>query len=413
MGIVGLRATDSFDADARPLNWRAGILRRYPNGKAPLTALTSLMSKASTDDPEYSWWQQVFTSQKVTLTANAGTGTTLTVAANPAGEEEGGAFQLVEGHVLWAPQTGEKMLVAADPTSDTAITVQRGWEGTTPTDIDFDGAGINPNLYVVSNAFEEGSDAPTAMMYDPTKFFNYTQIFRNTLEATRTALKTRLRTYELAQEAKRQAAELHSVEMEKALWFGVKSETTRKGRPIRTTAGVLSFIDAGNIVAPADPAAGVEMQEFEAWMEQMFRFGSDEKMGFSGNLALLAIQQMVRRNTNMQIFSGIKEFGMRVTRLDSPFGSIVIKTHPLFNQMLGGTTAGTAYYGMNSTLVVLDMAELKYRYLVDSDTKYQPVLQDNGVDGMKSGYLTECGLEVHHGKNHFRINSLVAGAADT
>lgn len=414
MGIMGLRATDSFDSDARPLNWRAGVLWRYPNGKAPLTGLTSLMSKRSTDDPEFNWWQQVLTSQKVQLGADAGTGTTLTVVADPAGEEVGGAKQLVEGHILWAAQTGELMMVTADPANDTTVEVVRSWGAVAATTIDYDGANVNPYLYVVGNAFEEGSDAPTAMMYDPTKYNNYTQIFRNTLEATRTALKTRLRTWDLAMEAKRQCAELHSIEMEKAFWWGEAVETTKNGKPIRTTRGVLNFIDAANVKNAA--GGSIDMDTLEEYLYEAFRFGSDEKMGFCGNRALLTINQVVRKNTSMQIFSGIKEFGMRVTRLDTPFGSLVLKTHPLFNQIIGGenpTTGGGRFYSMNESVVILDMAEFVYRYLDDSDTKYQPVLQDNGIDGKKSGYLTECGLEVHHGKNHYRINQLAVGAADT
>lgn len=417
MGIQGLRATDSFDTDARPLNWRAGILRRYPNGKAVLTALTSLMPKAATDDPTFNWWQQVLTSQRAVLGANlddgsSGTVQDITVAADPAGEEEGGARQFVEGHILRVEETGEILLVTQDPTSDTVLRVQRSFGTVAATTVDYDGAGVNPNLHCIGNVFEEGSDAPTAVMYDPTKYYNYTQTFRNTLEATRRALKTRLRTVEHAREAKRQCAELHAIEMEKAFLFGERWEGTRKGKPATTTGGIVNFIHADNVFNGGG-ASGIDMETLEGFLEQAFRFGSSEKLVLCGNLFLLGIQRIVRRNAAIQIFSGIKEFGMNVTRIDTPFGSIVCKTHPLMNQLTGGTTTGTAYYGINSWGIGLDMAEFRYRYLTDSDTKYQPVLQANGIDGMKSGYLTDAGLEIHHSRNHFRFYNLVTGVADT
>ena len=41
---------------------------------------------------------------------------------------------------------------------------------------------------------------------------------------------------------------------------------------------------------------------------------------------------------------------MNVSRLVCPFGELVIKTHPLFeNRMPGGTTAGTAYRSWTRT----------------------------------------------------------------
>ena len=46
----------------------------------------------------------------------------------------------------------------------------------------FTGAGVNPNLLCIGSAFEEGSLAPTGVNYDPTERYNYTQIFRRTLE---------------------------------------------------------------------------------------------------------------------------------------------------------------------------------------------------------------------------------------
>ena len=95
---------------------------------------------------------------------------------------------------------------------------------------------------------------------------------------------------------------------------------------------------------------------------------------------------------------------MNVSRLICPFGTVILKTHPLFNQLTGGTTGTGTYYGMNSWLFILDMAEISYTYI--DDTKYEKDLQANGQDGMKSGYLTEAGLEFHHPTAHFLIKGL-------
>lgn len=410
MAIQGLRTTANFVANQAPENWREGILLSYPNGKMVLTALTSLMKSRSVDDFRYHWWEKEADDRKVALGANiTDSATTITVTS--------GAKKFKARDVLWAPQTGERMLVAADPTSDTQLVVTRGFQGSTPTAITYAGAGVNPNLIGLGSAFEEGSSAPTGVALDPSEKSNYTQIFRDTLEATRTAIKTRLRTGDAIREAKRECLELHGMGMERAFWFnGAKYSGSLNGKPHHTTGGLFNWLEtyASSNVVDVNSAygLGLTMAGLEEYMYQIFKYGSSEKLGICGNRALLTLQQVIRKNTSWQITQGLKEAGMNVSRLVSPFGEIVMKTHPLWNQMAGGTTGGTAYYGVESWMAVLDMEEITYTYLKDSDTSYQAKLQDNGLDGEKSGYLTECGLEVHHPKYHFLLKNLVAAAAD-
>jgi hypothetical protein len=148
-----------------------------------------------------------------------------------------------------------------------------------------------------------------------------------------------------------------------------------------------------------------------------FRFGSNEKVCFCGNRAMLAFQRMARLNTavNLEITPAQKEFGMDVRRFFTPFGTLVLKTHPLFNQVQSdvSTGGGQTYAAMDTWALILDMANISYRPLRNSDTQYLPDRQDNGVDGLTSEYLTECGLEVNHGKTHYLIKGLRSGAVDS
>lgn len=406
MAIQGLRDTTNFVADQRPKNWREGVMLLKPNGMAPLTALTSMMKKRRVDDPEFYWWEKGMQTRRVALGADvadatAGTTTTITVTS--------GALGFKAGDLLKSEQSLEIFRVYADPTADTSIVIQRGFSGSTTEAIDYDGSGVNPNLICIGSAFEEGSLAPTGVSHDPSKIYNYTQIFRSTLEATRTAAKTRLRTGDSITEAKREALEDMMNDVERALWFGKRSESTLNGKPIRTMDGVVSKIST-NVVTNTD--GSFTMAELEGWMETAFTYGSSEKMGFCGNRVLTAMQQVLRKNAAWQFQSGVKEFGMNVTRLTCPFGEIVLKTHPLFNQMTGGTNT-TAYYGYNSSLVILDMENLKYVTFQDDDIKYQKDLQSNGLDGEKSGYLGELSLELGLEKTHMIIHRLNSGIADS
>ena len=399
MTIQGLRTTMNFVAGQRPLNWREGILLLYPNGKAPLTALTAAMKQNSTDDPEFNWWEKSAPTRRVVLSANITNAiTVLPVVA--------GAIQFKIGDVLMAEATGELMRVVAAPVSDQGLSVVRGFAGTTAAIVTV--ATDNPNLVAVGSVYEEGSDAPAGVNYDPTKVRNYTQIFRNTLEATRTAMKTRLRTGDAVREAKRECLEIHSIDMERAFFFGKATETTVNSKPARMTSGVLSFVDPSNVIDLYNAGAGTDMLDLEQAMYQIFRYGSTEKVAFCGNRAALTINQIVRKNAIMNITPGIKEYGMNVWRLTSPFGDLVVKSHPLFNQM----TSGTGYVAMEANMVVLDMAEIIYRNMSDSDTKYETDMQLPGQDSLKSGYLTECGLEVHFPLAHAYVKGLVKAIKD-
>ncbi len=402
MAILGLRTTANFVTNQAPENWRQGIMLSFPNGKMVLTALTSMMKSRSVDDYRYHWWEKALDNRQVTISADVLAGdTTIAVAS--------GAYKFKTGGVLVVLDTNEHLRVAADPVSDTLLTVQRGFQGTTAAAVTVATAGTNLQMQGIGSAYEEGSEAPTGVNYDPVEAGNYTQIFRDTLEATRTAMQTRLRTGDEVREAKRECLEIHGIGMERAFWLGKKYSGTQNGKPLHTTDGVFATIDPGNVATvTTDYPTGLTMSGLEEYMFNAFKFGSSEKLGVCGNRALLTIQQVIRKNSTWTIEQGLKEAGMNVARLTSPFGDVVLKSHPLWNQMTGGVTGGTAYYGMESWLAILDMAEFNYTYLTNSDTQYQPKLQNNGIDGLTSGYLTEAGLEIHHPKNHYLLKNIVA-----
>ena len=405
MAIQGLRDTSNFVVDARPLHWRAAQLLLQPNGIAPLFALTSAMKTETVDDPEFNWWEKPMQTRRYQLTANLdATGPTDTITVVD------GGITLKIGDVLLVEESGEILKVNTLSSVDTDIIVDRSFASVAATAVVFDGAGVNPNLQLIGSVNEEGSNAPVGINFDPVKVFNFTQIFRNTLELTRTAIRTRLRTGDQVKEAKREALELHARDIEWAFWLGERVETTFNGKPLRMTGGIKSYIPAEN--QRVVPGATIDMETFEGYMEDAFKFGASEKMAFCGNRALTALNQMARRNSQYQIVTGEKEFGMKIMRFISPHGELVVKTHPLFNQIEGGTTAGTEFFGLNSSLFILDMGNLIYRPMKGDDTRFQQKLQENDLDGEKSGFLTEAGMEVQHGQTHFLIENLNAGTVD-
>lgn len=413
MAIQGLRDTSNFVTNQRPENWRETLMLLYPNSpeaaKAPLTALTSVMKSEKTDDPVFHWWEKELDDRRIQFSSDhLATDTTLNI------DDTFKTAKIVKaGDILMIEQTAEYIRVSSDPVDSTHIQVARGVAGTTPAAIDFDGASKNPYAVVIGSAFEEGSLAPTGVNYDPNEKYNYTQIFRSTMEMTRTAERTRLRTGDHVKEARRECLEYISIDMERSFWFSKRHATTLNGRPLRYTAGIISQITTG---APANVVASggaIDMDWLETYLPLIFKYGSSEKVAFGSNIALQVIGQVIRKNAQWNFESGIKEFGMAVTRITSPYGTLVFKSHPLFAQMTGGTNAvgGGTFLGVANNLYILDMDKLRYRYVDDLD--YQGNLTQIGQDAKKSGYLAECGIELHHPKSHFIITGLTAGVVDT
>lgn len=399
MAITGLRTTENFSpAEVRPKNWREGILLQYPNGEFPLFALTSQMKKESVDDPEFNWFEKRLDARRLYSAAGIAdtTSTTLTVSKD--------AKVVVAKTMLYVEATGEILLVIADPANDTTLTISRGFAGTTAKNIP-----AKAQLLVIGTAFEEGSLPPTGQAYDPFRRYNYTQIFRRTLEITGTAKETNLRTGDALKEAKREALEYISIDIERSMWFGSRSQDTFNGKPRRTMGGVLSQLSATNIFDASSKEGGVSFSDLESFFKDLFKYGSSEKMGFSGDLALLTIQRIIRQEPGCTWTwtPQTKEYGMNVSRLVTPFGTVVFKTCPLFSQSTSSDVDGESpVYGFDSYCFILDMARVKYVSMRNRDLKYQSNLTEVGMDGEKSGYIAECSIKIEQLENHGLIKNL-------
>jgi hypothetical protein len=243
---------------------------------------------------------------------------------------------------------------------------------------------------------------PDAIALNPTEVYNKTQIFRTPLSMTRTALKTRLRTDEQYQKAKSEALEMHSWEMELAYIWGIMTQNIGdNGKPERTTRGIVNFIRQ---YAPANCddytlnaayagqtwVAGGETW-FKAMLEQIFRYGANEKLCLCGSGFLLGIDALAMAGGQVNLQPAQKTYGMQIMTWLTPFGTIHMKTHPLFSY-----DATTRNMG-----VILEPKEISYKY-IDDTTFYSEKRDDKThtsgygqrrIDGINEEFLTEAGLE--------------------
>ena len=261
-------------------------------------------------------------------------------------------------------------------------------------------------VMVIGNVNAEGAAMPSALAYDPDKLYNYTQIFRTSLSITRTARKTKLRTGDQYKEAKREALELHGIEMEKAFLFGIPYEGTGdNGKPERTTEGLITCLRTNNSGNVADfqldatyhgknwldDGGGDEF--LNEYLEQVFRYGRQEKLAVCGTGALLGINRLAQAGSHFTMTSVTKAYGINVTEWVTPFGKIYLKTHPLFN--IEST--------LRNSMLLFEPENCVYRYIDDTNfyaenEKGAAASGTNGgrIDGTQEEFLTEAGLEYHH-----------------
>lgn len=393
MALPGMKSTADFATNERPQNWREGILLLMPRNGASLFALTAAMASASTDDPTFNWWEEsVQMLNFVVPTDKTNVATTFDLAS--------GGTQLKPGDALRVDASGEVIRVVT-VISDTSITVTRamGPGGSAAGTAVAITAATNGKLIYIGSAYREGAPRSVGVSFNPTQKSNVTQIFRDPVEITRTASKTNLRTGDALKNDRRRALNKHSLGIERAFWLGTRYETLESGQPLRFTDGLLNRIPAANIVTVSGGV--MDMDEFESYLAGMFAFGSGEKLAFGSVATMVKLGALVRKNSLYNWGPDETEYGMRVKRLFSPAGTLVLTEHPLFGQ--GGQF-------MANDLVIMDTAQLKYRYI--SDTTLLKNRQDQGTDGYCEEYLTEAGLEVHQGETFFWLRGINSVAKD-
>jgi hypothetical protein len=405
-----MRGNGDWVDGQRPKNWREKILQLYPNGDAPLTAIMSMMGSESTDDPEFNWWTKSLATQAATVTSVYKEATLATeyTTGGAAGDTyyckiptAAETTQFRPGHQVLLrtttdhlKDTNAKVTAVIPNGANSIITVQLLQADPTTTGI----ASCN-RILIIGNINPEGGVMPNAIAYDPVKHYNYTQIFRTPLSITRTARKTRLRTGDQYKEAKREALELHSIEMEKAFLWGYRTEGTGvNGKPERTTGGLVSNIIANsgnvsNFSTDTDYAGKTWLEAGEEWLDaklmEIFRYGGSDRMAFCGTNTILAINKLVKEYGNFQLSSSTAEYGIKVKTWITPFGEIHMKVHPLFSYEASD----------RGNMVIFDPKDIKFRYIDDTSFYAEGEKQNTGrgrIDGTDEEFLTECGLEFHH-----------------
>jgi len=414
MPFLGMRGTGDWTDNERPEDWRETILYLYPNGKAPLTAIMSMMDSEETSDPHFHWFPKQMPLQAGEVTGTY-TDSSLSTAYDPGtnGTAQSGDVLYFQTDASTAGEFREghnaQITVKQDPRYETVgrvtDTMQNGSDSYVAVTLreDADGSYDLDDadwIEVVGNSNPEGATMPPSVSYDVEDRGNYTQIFRTPLSITRTARQTRLRTGEALNRMKKEALELHSIEMEKAFIWGIKSVVQgANGKPERTTRGIKKAYEQ---FAPqnifdyrfdSDYSGQTWLDGGEEWFndvqERIFRHGETEKLALVGSGALQAVNDLAKSGAHYNLEAREMAYGIKVIEWVTPHGTLYLKTAPLMTQSANH----------RRSMLVIEPSRLRTRYVQDTMYKNdnsEDRNTNNSRDGTEEEYLTESGLEHHH-----------------
>lgn len=450
--ILGLVSGKTFtDKSFHNRNNRRRIFHDYPVGQFPLTGLLSLMDTEETDSSEFGWYEKRFETPETTVaagasftnTSNVSLGATATLAAGttyrvivastaefqarqqiwiPDLYVSAGVFTEVKGVIT---QIVSSTVIEFTASQATGAIVN---SGSSPT-----GVG-GCSVFVIGNAYGEGATSGSGRLYPPINVTNYTQIFRNAFSFTRSAIKspTNFDKTGIYREKAEDNLRSHMVEMEMAFLFGAKrTENVTEGGetvPRRLTGGIIHFLEqweaadsvyrggSGAAALTANTSDGkriintgtegggtagtMKWSDFNKYLERAFRTTNDksfEKLFLCGSGMLAAVNAALESKGQLNKDYGVqKAYGMNVVTWETPFGTVHFKTHPLFSRQ-----ANLRYNGL-----LLDVQNLKFRALNDSDTTLLSRRQAPDFDGRKDEWITEAGLEVNFPESHMYFKNM-------
>lgn len=460
--MLGL-TTSEDSKDFWRKNMRRAVFQSHPNGAAPLCAILSMMD---TDDPtpltKITWAEERIEQLKAVTIAgptantvfyNTGTttgagatvtvtnGTTYRIYLQSAQDKFGpnDVFRLQKMPIAAGGKVSGQFVVVSNGTNF----VEAKYVGPTTAAITNNAAAVVGlvAIHQGSSHAEGGNSANNGNSYYPIVVGNNTQIFKDSFELTRHALKAPLE-YNQGSDYERQlkrAGIKHMAGIEESFLFGEMTETlsadpdSPNSQVRTTTMGGLAFFlrqwEKGNVTngglynyrpggidltAQTDFLAypdkriinlndgSIAMDAFEELESLPFRkvnSQSTEKLclcghGYMSKLNARFRKEFVNYKSPSEAFD---KWNYKLICRETPTGTIYYKTHPLFNspdhQMYNG-----AFY--------LDIGFIKMLPFIDQDTEVQEGIQLPGKDKRKDQYMTEVTGEFVFPEAHMMVQDL-------
>lgn len=398
--VAGLRGTGDWGTDERPKNFRESILFFQPNGTAPIFALTGKAGKKTVDDPEFAWWNEGQTLVRLHVNGQLAAGDTVVTvdSADPTtatlGANYGTASHLKPGDLLLVEPSADnatfdhELVEVVNVISDTQFTVSRGAGGTSAATI-----ATASYLLLIGSVFAEGTSAPKAATRNPVKFFNYTQIFKDSYELTGTVDETKARTGDAWSNDKKRKMYDHARAIELSILYGRRAELTGdNGKPKRFMGGIRSFLPAANVTVFSSATTTDSFFNAIAPIFQYETGAGDTRIAMCGRTAVNELSKIFAAAVTYFVENKVTVYGMDFMEFNMPMGRLLLKIHPLMSQH-----TGTGGLRQERAMYVIDYDALKYVAMKNRDTKTKDDVQNKDEDVRRGFVQTECSLMIDYG----------------
>lgn len=393
----GVFNTTQNPAELNARSFAGTILRRFPNGSAPLFGLTSKAGRSRAKSATHGYFTKTMLFVTA-LSAAALVGDTTLVFPSTAG--------MAQYQVLHNTRTKENVRITA-VVNGTDVTVERGFGRVAAAAVN-----LNDRWIQAGTAFPEGSNRPTARRMTTIHVPNYTQIFRNAWALTDTARASMSEQgYSNVSENRSDCMAFHSVDIESAMIWGQPKMDTTGAQPVHTTQGLA---DAIAQYAPTHVNAAGSTTDYGQLATLVdFAFESTANVGnptsrilVGDATAIRVISDIGRKSGQVQIMQSQTSFGMKFTSFQMQRGTLDLIDHPLFNGL-----------GLQGYAMILDMPAVKLAYMDGRDTKPEEYntggkVVENGVDAIGGSLTTELAVECINPYACAIITGLTAGVAE-
>lgn len=405
---TGIFTSGQVTQDLAKKSFASMITRLMPNGTAPLFGMTSMLPSDTAMQTEHGFFTKTMLFPQLTIGAagQVAADTIFTVTST---------LNILPGMLMRVDSSGENILINS-VISATQVNVQRAIGSVAAANI---AAAVN--LFQVGNAFEEASVRPQSLIINPVRVTNFTQIFRNTWAISGTVQSTQMIAGDTnIMESRQDCAAFHAADIEKALFFGQKSQGSRNQQPFRTMDGLinivsnLSYYPSYYTVANLNTAgATTNYTQLEGFLDPVFNQATDPKIAnervlFVGGLAKRVINNIGRLNGTYYIVDGQTSYGLQFSTFKTARGTFRMIEHPLFN-------SNTSWQKM---AVAVDLSTFRLAYLGDRKTQNKEfntagdeTASDNGIDAVGGTLTTEVTCVVKNPPANSIVFNLTAAAA--
>lgn len=375
--VAGQRSTGNIAEGILEIDMRSEIMELEPDS-SPLLILSKQANPEAAINPKFQWFEDRLNARFDTITTEVASGATSATATT---------------ETMWAADdlainTRTKEVVRVTARSGATLTLLRG-VGSTAAAIK-----TTDELLRIGSAAEEGALDKPARSRNPSEVSNYTQIFREPIEATGTALATRNRTKPRDWDRASNHAGIETAkDIEYAAMLGRPSLNTSGTNPRRTTGG-FDYYATQNITD-----VGGEMTEIEFWnaLTPCFRYGSPKKALICSTSFVSIITGYPRSKVIVSQPDTSLTYGIHIVQMITPLGKVL---NIIAHYLMEGTELSKQGW-------IVDLANVGYKYLNgdegNRDTHIRPEIQSPGQDGKKDEYLTECGFEYAQALTHGKI----------